>query len=462
MDYAPQVRRIRQKLAQARKADRTLKAFSAKTHKYRLHPPAKPDAVAACETRLGVPLPADFKAFLLGVGHGGASFQGAGAGPFYGISPMDMLHKYGRPDDLSNPVVIFPRMSDEDWKTLSGPAYDDLDMPDDAFEAEEAKLYGGLLRICDQGCAIAAALVMNGPNSGRVVNVSAEGTKPQFAYEANFLDWYERWLDEVISGIALQPGGAWFGYTMGGSAAELIEIAAGTTDQRREAMSATLKHLSADRQSCDTLISLCDDADPDIRRDALFALTKFDINRAAPLVETCVGGDDADCLTGCKAVHWYAKDHYSRFANVVLARMPTIESKETAAFAFYVLKGAKVDYSAAVLPFATHPDAEFRSLALYELRELPNKTRHLDTFIAALEDPETRVVHTALQALHGVTDARLLSAYAKVAARYPVEQGHIRVNLAHRLKEFGFESISAFENRKSDRKPGLLTRLMRR
>ena len=43
--------------------------------------------------------------------------------------------------------------------------------------------------------------MLSGENAGKVVYMFDELEYcPQFAGEANFLDWYENWLDSIISG----------------------------------------------------------------------------------------------------------------------------------------------------------------------------------------------------------------------------------------------------------------------
>jgi hypothetical protein len=66
-------------------------------------------------------------------------------------------------------------------------------------------------------------LVVTGPHTGRVVNFDQECSGPPvFAFELDFLGWYERWLDEVIDGDLFQKGPSWFGYTRGGPESELL------------------------------------------------------------------------------------------------------------------------------------------------------------------------------------------------------------------------------------------------
>jgi len=111
----------------------------------------------------------------------------------------------------------------------------------------------------------------------------------------------------------------------------------------------------------------------------------------------------------------------------------------------YVLKEADDNFAEAIIPFATHADEKMRQQTFYLLNLAPDKSRYIDVFLDGLQDESTNVVGAALHALRGVTDERLLSAYRRVAERYPTEEGHIRVNLQHRLREHGFEILEAFE-----------------
>lgn len=43
--------------------------------------------------------------------------------------------------------------------------------------------------------------------------------KPFICYENNFLDWYERWLDEIMVGYRI----CWFGRVLAGNKVLVIE-----------------------------------------------------------------------------------------------------------------------------------------------------------------------------------------------------------------------------------------------
>jgi hypothetical protein len=113
-------------------------------------------------------------------------------------------------------------MTDENWKNLTKNIEENDQISDYEFEVELGTLWGGILPIGSQGCTYLHGIVLNGEFKGRVVNLDIDRQKPQFTFETNFLDWYERWLDEVISGELITKTPSWFGYTKGGTEEELL------------------------------------------------------------------------------------------------------------------------------------------------------------------------------------------------------------------------------------------------
>jgi hypothetical protein len=103
-------------------------------------------------------------------------------------------------------------MSDDYWHSLTGKTDHNTDLTDEEYDKEIGKLYGGILPIGSQGCTFLHGIILNGKHKGMVVNLDLERHKPRFAFEKNFLDWYERWLDEVISGYLITDKTIWFGY----------------------------------------------------------------------------------------------------------------------------------------------------------------------------------------------------------------------------------------------------------
>ncbi|MFY7669525.1 SMI1/KNR4 family protein [Tenacibaculum sp. MEBiC06402] len=210
-----QIERIKIKLEIAKKVDKKLKVFGASSHKYKIGNTISEEKIKLFEKKYNIQLPASYTSFLTKIGNGGISYEKSAVGPFYGIYPLgkninelvDYPNIY-----LSEKVKIHPNMSDEFWSDLIKKLEDDSDMTDDEYDKEMGNLFAGILPIGSQGCTYLHGLILNGKFRGRVVNLDLSRQKPKFTFENNFLDWYERWLDEVITGRLLNDTPSWFGY----------------------------------------------------------------------------------------------------------------------------------------------------------------------------------------------------------------------------------------------------------
>ncbi|NVN17254.1 hypothetical protein GUA46_02785 [Muricauda sp. HICW] len=211
-----QIARLKKKLQRAKERDHLYKVFGAGSHRYELNAPASCSIIDAIEQHYEIQLPECYKSFVLNIGNGGRSYLCSGAGPFFGIYPVgenldDLIH--GKVEQhLKKSCSIYPNMSTIQWDKMTDSLYDD-DITDEDYEELNGNLYGGLLPIGSQGCSYIHALVLNGPYKGRVVNMDrGEQIPPRFSEYTNFLDWYEGWLDEIISGKLITITPSWFGY----------------------------------------------------------------------------------------------------------------------------------------------------------------------------------------------------------------------------------------------------------
>lgn len=207
IDYSAQLTRIKDKLLRVRFTDPKLEVFGAGSHKYQTGKPLLALDLTLFEQQYGIRLPDDYRQFMLEIG--------PGAGPFYGLYALG-----SHTDEFSeNPKTVMrvpsqwhPHLSEQDWLTLTQ-AFDQAEMSNADFERATDILFAGLLPLGTQGCTYYHALIVSGEHRGRVVNLDQERLQPKFAYESNFLDWYERWLDEILDGTLLRGDAAWFGYT---------------------------------------------------------------------------------------------------------------------------------------------------------------------------------------------------------------------------------------------------------
>lgn len=355
-------------------------------------------------------------------------------------------------------------MTDEEWKSLTH-TLDDEEIADDIYDAELGEIYSGVLPIGSQGCTYLHALIVSGEYSGRVVNVDMDISKPKFCFENNFLDWYERWLDEIISGILLKDGNVWFGYTMGGDDNKLLGVfnRSGNKQEKLEALYGLNKLISVSDKSCEILLEICSANDKDFKRLAAKLLTKFSYPMATDVLKKLIHGDDEDCLVACQSIFWYARNTSKDWAEMLLQRLPAVNHDETFCFISYILKEAKIDYGNDLIPFCTHESENIRTTAYYSLGLLKNKKEYVNQFILGLSDESPAVVHTTLQALEYVKDPALLNAYKEIIDRFPTDKNYILTNLNYRLEEMGFKGRKDFM-RRFGKKPqpshGLLKKIL--
>lgn len=215
-DYTPQIQRIRKKLQQATTTDSNFRVFGAGSHKYKINAPVSYSEVDVFEQHYKIQLPECYKSFVLHIGNGGRSYLGSSAGPFFGVYPFgknldDLIH--GKVEQhLKKESILHPNICEIQWDKMIEPLYED-GITDTAYEVLNGALYGGILPIGSQGCSFIHALVLNGRHKGKIVNLDrGELSPPKFSEDSNFLNWYERWLDEIITEKLITISPSWFGY----------------------------------------------------------------------------------------------------------------------------------------------------------------------------------------------------------------------------------------------------------
>ena len=438
-----QLLRIQQKLAQAKEADKNLEVFGADAHQYHLNPPVSEAEVLAFEKKYGVQLPEFYRTFMLTIGDAKAKKSDFIAGPYFGLyafgTSVDSLLYEKIETYLKAPCNLSPDMTQEEWETLSDPllpSEEEEEEDDDKYFAELAKVFGGLLPLGSQGCTYEHALVLNGKYAGRVVNVDLDFAQPKFAFETNFLDWYERYLDEVISGQLIDDRPTWFGYHRGEPAEVLLNEYEHTTDRKTQTdclegvyhKKPPLEPALLDK--IEKLIALNNDD----RGFLIEILSQSSYEQAKPYLQDLVTKDPKKVF---QFVWWYAKDHCAEWVSVVKELLPTITDERTFDFATYLLTEGDDNFEKVILPFTDNENPQIRSTAYYTLGKSEKKEQYLDTFIKGLQETDTGVLCTVMQALSGVEDKRLLPYYKAIAKRFPEEKDYVLSNLEHRLASFG-------------------------
>ncbi|MBN1945323.1 MAG: SMI1/KNR4 family protein [Bradymonadales bacterium] len=162
------------------------KVFGARKHQYR-STLVETAAVEHLEAYLGVPLPAEYREFLLRVG--------SGAGPYYGVwGPDEALSELNRlgqeylaeEGKAISPAASFP-LTAEDLRDIA------LGMAAgvERFWVERDWPCDGCLPICEQGCTYYSVLALTGEFTGRVFDLN------------NAFGYYGEWLP------ARRPPGCW-------------------------------------------------------------------------------------------------------------------------------------------------------------------------------------------------------------------------------------------------------------
>ena len=443
-----QLQRIQQKLAQAKAADKDLQVFGASSHKYHLNPPVSEAEVLAFEEKYGVSLPEDYRAFVQTIGNANAQKLETMAGPYYGLyafgTQVDDLLYEGSEIYLKAPCALSPDMTQEEWEKLSAPLETDeeeleeegyvIEVEDNYIE-ECGKVFGGLLPLGSQGCTYEHALVLNGKYAGRVVNVDLDLAQPKFAFETNFLDWYERYLDEVISGQLIDDRPTWFGYHRGEPAEVLLNEYEHTTNRKTQTdclegvyhKKPPLEPALLDK--IEKLIALNNED-----RDFLIEiLSQSSYKRAKPYLQDLVTEKPKKVF---QYIWWYAQDHCADWVPTVRELLPTITDEETFNFATYLLAETD-DFEEDILPFTNNVSPRIRLTAYYTLGKSQKKEQYLDTFIKGLQETDNDVLRTVIQAISGVKDERLLPYYKQIAKRFSEDEDYILSNLKWALEPFG-------------------------
>ena len=438
-----QLQRIQQKLAQAKEADKNLEVFGADAHQYHLNPPVSEAEVLAFEKKYGVQLPECYRAFMLTIGDAKAKKSDFIAGPYFGLyafgTQVDDLLYEGSEIYLKAPCNLSPDMTQEEWETLSDPllpSEEEEEDDDDKYFAERAKVFGGLLPLGSQGCTYEHALVLNGKYAGRVVNVDLDLAQPKFAFETNFLDWYERYLDEVISGQLIDDRPTWFGYHRGEPAEVLLNEYEHTTNRKTQTdclegvyhKKPPLEPALLDK--IEKLIALNNED-----RDFLIEiLSQSSYERAKPYLQDLVTEKPKKVF---QYIWWYAQDHCADWLPTVKKILPSVTDEEMFNFATYLLTEATDDFEEDILPFTDNENHRIRLTAYYTLGKSQKKEQYLDTFIKGLQETDNDVLRTVIQAISGVKDERLLPYYKQIAKRFSKDEDYILSNLKRVLEPFG-------------------------
>jgi hypothetical protein len=149
------------------------------------NPPLTEAEVVTFERHYRITLPDAYRAYRLRIADGGV------AGPYHGVLRLRDWQEF----DEGWPAQPFPVGPGHEYADRGERGKDIGRSTDDDWYT-----YKGVLAISKLGRGCFAGLVVTGIARGRIVHTCNDERPPSFTPHADFLSWYEGWLDEVVCG----------------------------------------------------------------------------------------------------------------------------------------------------------------------------------------------------------------------------------------------------------------------
>lgn len=423
-----QLDRINNKLKKAMRKDKAFLVFGASSHKYRVYEKLTAKELADWQAKSQVTLPEPYTQFLTKVGNGGA-------GPYYGIYSIEKATFYTVGDALAAKCVLHPGMTKEEWNHLTEPLINDEDISNPEYDDACNRVMGGMLCIGTQGCECDMYLVLEGKHKGKIVYTSDFYPDHPFffVYEDNFLDWYERWLDEIILDYDI----AWFGSRMPGDENALIQVYLNASNEevKSKALDAMFKFKKISQPTIDFLKNVSDQGQQD-RTTAirLICKTSVDVGRDY-LLELLHSDRNEDFLQALMILNSYGKSvDISEFINVILQSLDRVHDPETLRHVGYVLESSGAITLQNFAPFLCHADSNIQTAAIYATRNCNDKSEGWEIIEQMLTGGDKDVVKNSIQ-FWGIIPHEKLLPYYKAAWPEYKSNNNIKEKFIDCLKE---------------------------
>ncbi len=275
---------------------------------------------------------------------------------------------------LDLPNMIYPDMTDDYWAGLKKFIEKAAHISDGYYDKAMGMVYAGILPIGSQGCTYLHGLLLNGKYAGKVVNLDVENQKPHFTFENDFLDWYERWLDEIISGDLLADKSAWFGYVMGGAEHELLEkyMNSSINSYKLDCLEGLLNKAKLSPDIYQAVEKECFHSYEPLSFVALKIVTKNDYWRAKNILAQTYKKAPLQVF---QCVYWYARKSAEDWVEQIQDTLSKNDiDVELFRFATYLASECKTDLSEWVAPFMENDNKEIQSRAKYTIEELKRRS----------------------------------------------------------------------------------------
>lgn len=407
-----QLDRIKNKLEGALRKDAALLVFGASSHKYKVNQKLTAKELADWQEKHNVTLPEPYAQFLTKVGNGGA-------GPYYGMYSIEQATSYTDTNALTTKCVLHPRMRKEEWNHLTESLISDEDISDLEYDAARDIVMGGMLCIGTQGCEYDMYLVLDGKHRGKIVYTSDFYPDHPFffVYEDNFLDWYERWLDEIILDYDI----GWFGSRMPGDENALIQVYQNAPDEeiKSKALEGMFKFKNISQPTIDFLKSVAEQNKND-RTTAIQLICKNSFDEGRGFIRELLHSErNEDFLKALNVMNWYGKSFdLTEFIKVILQSLDRVQDAETLRHVGYVLESSGMITLKNFAPFLCHTDSDIQIAAIYATRKCSNKTENWETIEQMLMNSDKEVMKNTILFWDVVPHKELLPYYKAVWPEY--------------------------------------------
>ncbi len=359
--------RIKKKLEEAKRKDAGLVVFGASSHQYKVHEKLAKKELADWQAKHQIKLPEPYAQLLTKVGNGGA-------GPYYGLYPLEKATAYTDEHALAAKCVLYPEMSKEEWNHLVGALIHDEDIPDTEYDDARNRVLGGMLCIGTQGCEYDMYLVLDGVHKGKIVYTSEVYADHPFffVYEDSILDWYERWLDEIILDYDIW----WFGNQMPGDEHALIQVYQNDPNEETQlkALQAMFKFKKISQPTMKFLKHVVEHSSKHrITAIRLICKTSLKAGRG-DLLKLLQSERDEDFMHALGILHGHSKSVYlAECIQVVVQSLGRVQDPEMLRHAGYVLDAADAAAFHNFAPFLCHDDPKMQEAAIYATRNCKDK-----------------------------------------------------------------------------------------
>lgn len=194
--YKPQVQRISKKIQELKNKDKHFKVFGAKDHKYVLQNPISFEELEKIEKKYKIYLPDEYVAFITCLGNGGA-------GPDYGLySLQKAIDETDKDTDISKTSLFTSNKRLKEFMDKNNK----VSGADEQF-CDFSKVFNGTMEINTEGCTFRNNIILNGCNAGKVIAICWDTIEEEIETFnckkelVNFLDWYEKWLDDSTKNL---------------------------------------------------------------------------------------------------------------------------------------------------------------------------------------------------------------------------------------------------------------------